>query len=62
MRITAVDLSRGEIREKGAIGEKTVTLGGRDLDRYIVKVKQRITVHHCLALEMAAHQKQDKTQ
>ena len=62
MRKSAVDLTKGEIREKGAIEEKTVTLGGRDLDRYIVKVKQRITVHHCLALEMAAIQKQGKTE
>ncbi len=54
MRKSAVDLSKGEIREKGAIGEKNVTLGGRDLDRYIVKVKQRITVHQCLAQELAA--------
>ena len=62
MRKSAVDLAMGEIREKGAVGEKTVTLGGRDLDRYIVNVKKRITVHHCLALEMAARQKKAPTE
>ena len=58
MRRDSVDLSKGEIRDKTAVTNEFVTLGGTDLDRYIVKVKQRITAHHCLAQETAARQAQ----
>jgi len=58
MRRSSVDLSKREIRDPAAITEKFATLGGVDLDRYIVKVKQRITVHKCLAQEIAAGQAQ----
>ena len=56
MRRNSVDLSKREIRDPAAITELFVTLGGGDLDRYIVKVKQRITVHQCLVQELVARQ------
>ena len=52
MRRSAVDLARGEFREPGAIDDGLVELGGTDLERYIVKVTQRIAVHRCLAREV----------
>ena len=60
MRRNSVDLSKGEISDESAITDEHVTLGGTDLDRYIVKIKQRITAHHCLAQETAARQAQKK--
>ncbi len=56
MRKSGVDVSMGEFREPGAIGKEHVTLGGADLDSYIVKVTKRINVHKCLALEMSTRQ------
>ena len=52
MRRGAVDLTRGEFGEPGAVDDGFVVLGGADLDRYIVEVTKRITVHNCLAQEV----------
>ena len=57
MQKTAVDLTKGEIKRKGAVRGKTVFLGGEDLVSYIAKLEQRIAVHACLAGEAATLKK-----